>query len=200
MRHEIIRFMESNNGMISAKEALNNGFSVRTLQRLADKNHVERIAHGLYLHKDFFADPYYLAQYKSPKIIFSHLTALYLHHLMDEVPKIISATVPSNWNMGLTKERYLYKFYYSKKDVWILGQEEIDSPYGNKIKVYNKERTLCDSMAKVNQIGKNVVINAFRSYMEDKVHRDIGRLYDYAKRLNVKEQVENYVEVLQEIL
>jgi predicted transcriptional regulator of viral defense system len=196
MNKEIMKFIASNNGMISAEEAKQNSIDLKRLQRLEMDGELERVALGLYLHKDYIVDPFYLAQYRSSKSVFSHATALYLHRLSDENPSIITMTVPSDWNTQLLKEKDLYKFYYYKEEIWKLGQEEIESPYGHMIMVYDKERTLCDCIVNIDEIGRDIVIKGIKEYMGNKEYRD---LYKYAEIFNIKEKVETYVEVLHEI-
>ncbi len=199
MNEEIMKFIASNNGMINTEEAKQNNISLKRLERLEADGELERIAQGLYLHKDFIVDPFYLAQYRSSKSIFSHSTALYLHKLSDENPSVITMTVPSDWNTQLLKEKDLYKFYYYKEELWKLGQEEIESPFGHQIKVYNKERTICDSVMSIDQIGKDIVLKAIKEYMNNIEELNIDRLYEYAEKFNIKDKLRIYVEAFYEI-
>lgn len=199
MNEEIMKFIASNKGMINTEEAKQNNISLKRLERLEADGKLERIAQGLYLHKDFIVDPFYLAQYRSSKSIFSHSTALYLHKLSDENPNIITMTVPSDWNTQLLKEKDLYKFYYYKEELWKLGQEEIESPFGHQIKVYNKERTICDIMISIDKIGRDLVLKAIKEYMDNIEERNIDKLYKYAEKFNIKEKLRIYVEVFYEI-
>ncbi len=198
-REDIILYIANNNGMINTDEAKKLNISLRNLQRLEKEGELERVAQGLYLHKDFLVDPFYLVQYRSSKAIFSHTTSLYLHKLSDENPRILTMTVPSGWNSSLIKQEDLYKFYYYKEEVWKIGQEKVESPYGHMINIYNKERTLCDCIVDIDEIGRDIVIKAIKEYMANKKSRDINKLYKYAEIFNIKEKVRTYVEVLHEI-
>lgn len=199
MSKEIMQLIASNNGMINAKEARQNNISLKKLQRLEKEGELERVAKGLYLHKDFIADPFYIAQYRSSKSVFSHTTAVYLHKLSDENPRILTMTVPSDWNTKLLKEKDLYKFYYYKKEVWEMGQEIIESPFGHLVKVYDKERTICDCIINISEVGRDIVLNSIKEYMDNIKERDVVKLYKYAERLNIKEKARIYVEVYYEI-
>ncbi len=84
-------------------------------------------------------------------------------------------------------------------DLWELGQEDIESPYGHIIKVYNKEWTICDCILNIDEIGRDIVIKGIKEYMENKEYRNINQLYKYAEIFNIKEKVRTYVEVLYEI-
>lgn len=199
MNEEIMRFIAENNGMINTEEAKKNNINLKRLERLEKKGELKRVARGLYLHKDFILDPYYFVQYRSSKSVFSHNTALYLHNLSEENPNIITMTVPTDWNTQLLKEKELYKFYYYKEELWELGQEEIESPYGHKLKIYNKERTICDCIINKDEIGRDIVVNAIKKYMINIESSDINKLYKYSEIFNIKEKVRTYVEVLYDI-
>ena len=105
MNEKIMQFIASNNGMINTYEAKKNNISLKRLQRLEMNGELERVVQGLYLHNNFIIDPFYVAQYRSSKSVFSHLTALYLHRLSDENPLVITMTIPSDWNTQLLKEK-----------------------------------------------------------------------------------------------
>lgn len=199
MNEEIMEIIAFNNGMLTTDEAKQNNISLKRLERLEKNGEIERVVQGLYLHKDYIVDPFYLAQYRSPKSVFSHSTALYLHRLSDENPSIIAMTIPSGWNTELLKEKDLYKFYYYKEELWKLGQEEIESPFGHYIKVYNKERTICDSIISIDVIGRDVVLKAIKEYMDNIEERNIDRLYEYAEKFNIKDKLRIYVEAFYEI-
>lgn len=70
MNDEIMAFIAANNGMLSTVEAKQNNISLKRLQRLEKDGELERVAHGLYLHKDFLLDPFFLVQYRSSKSVF----------------------------------------------------------------------------------------------------------------------------------
>jgi len=107
-------------------------------------------------------------------------------------------TVLSGWNSSLIKQEDLYKFYYYKEEIWKIGQEKVESPYGHMIKIYNKERTLCDCIVDIDEIGRGIAIKAIKEYMGNKESRDINKLYKYEETFNIKEKIRTYVEVLHE--
>ncbi len=194
-----MKFIINNNGIINTKEARGNNIPLKNLQRLAADGQLERIARGLYMHNDYILDPFYLVQYRAPKAIFSHNTALYLHRLSDENPSILTMTVPSGWNSSLIKEVNKYKFYYYKEDIWEIGQEKSESPLGNQIKLYNKERTICDCIQYIDAIGRDIVVKAIKEYVLDLEARNVEKLFRYSEIFNIRDQVRNYVEAFYEI-
>lgn len=192
--NEILSLMRENKGILSAEELDKLGISIRKLQQMAKDKKVERLVRGLYLHPEFVEDPYYITQYRAPKAIFSNETALYLHSLSDENSVKIVATIPSGYNSSLLKDKG-YKFYYLKEELWKLGQVEITSPFGNKIWVYSKERSLAEMMAKVESGDRNLLVNALKAGLEAGILNSLD-LIKYAEIFGSKEQMRNYMEVL----
>ena len=92
------------------------------------------------------------------------------------------------------KGKNLYKIYYYKEELWQLGQEKIKSPFGHYIKVYDKERTICDCVNTLEEIGRDIVLKAVKEYIESTKGRSLGVLYKYADKLKVKEKARTYVE------
>jgi predicted transcriptional regulator of viral defense system len=50
-------------GYLKTTEARGNGIDNKTMQRIADRGLIERIAHGVYVSSDTFPDPFFFAQY-----------------------------------------------------------------------------------------------------------------------------------------
>ena len=44
-----------------------------------------------------------------------------------------------------------YQFFYLKEELYEIGIVEMKTPYGNKVKVYDLERTICDSIRNKNK-------------------------------------------------
>ena len=77
-----------------------------------------------------------------------------------------------------------------------LGGIETNTPFGNKIKCYNLERTICDIVKNNNtgldseQVNK-IIRNAFLMKQID-----INMLMDYAKKLKCDKKIQTLTEVL----
>lgn len=195
MKKKIIYdIMDENNGIVESKEVLKSGVSNKYLQRMKDTGDIERIAPGLYMNSDLFSDDFYIMQYRVSKGIFSHETALFLHDLSDRVPLTLTMTIPSGYNSRLLKDKERYNFFYIKKELLDLGKITVNSPYGNKIFVYDKERTICDCLKKRKKLDYDLVLSAIKQYAKEE--RDLQKLFDYAKLLGTTEIVRQYFEVL----
>ncbi|NLL19736.1 MAG: abortive phage infection protein [Thermoanaerobacteraceae bacterium] len=188
------RLIEDKNGLILTKEAVAAGVPRQYLNILVRENKLERIAHGVYLAPDAFDDELYRLQAKNQRAIFSHETALYLHDLTDRDPLEWSVTVPYGYNATHLRDEGV-KVYTVKKDLYQLGVTELETIYGRHIKVYNKERTICDVIRNRNKMDIAILNEAIRRYLATK-DKNIPLLLRYAEKLGILNTTRNYVEIL----
>jgi predicted transcriptional regulator of viral defense system len=195
MRATLTRILKQNNGTLKASEARLAGVDNKELQRLAAVGLLERVTRGVYVSAADLPDEYLIAQYKCGKGIYSHETALYLHGLSDRVPLQLMMTIPSGYNTTLLKQREAYRFFYCKSDVYALGITTVLSPHENPMRVYNRERTLCDCIKKKSLLDADIVLAAVKQYMGES-GIDLKKLLFYAEALKIRDTVRQYMEVL----
>lgn len=73
--------LDENNGVLMTREAIRAGISKTYFMEYVKRMGLERVAMGIYLSEDAWADYFYLLQVRYPKVIFSHETTLYLLEL-----------------------------------------------------------------------------------------------------------------------
>jgi predicted transcriptional regulator of viral defense system len=191
---KVYTLLSERGGYLRAKEARENGVENKTLRRMVDQSLIDRLAHGLYASADKFPDPFFVAQYRCPKGVFSNETALFLHDLSDRNPLRLMMTIPSGWNTKLlTDENFLF-FYNSPKKMG-LGLCETGTPFSESVKVYDIERTLCDCLRNIDRLDRDLVLTALKRYAKSK-YRDNAKLLEYADALKIRQMVYRYLEVL----
>lgn len=188
------KYIEQKKGVLKTSELKKAGIDTITLTRLVKKGVIERIARGLYIDINTFEDSYYIFQYQCSKAIFSHETALYFHDLTDRTPIKIMATIPSGYNTKFIKDKN-YLFSYLKQELCDLGKIKVKTPYGNEVYCYDMERTICDLIRDKEKIESYQFTDAMQRYAKLK-NKDINKLYEYAEKFNIKEEVRKYMEVL----
>ena len=191
---KVLTLIEQNSGYLTAKSARESGVDNKMLQRMAERGLIERAAHGLYVGADVFPDPFFIAQYRCPKGIFSHETALFLHDLSDRNPLRIMMTIPAGWNSKLLSDDNMFFFYSAPKNMG-LGICDVETPSGAKLRAYNIERTLCDCLRYIDKLDRDLVLTALKQYAKHK-ERDSSKLLEYASILRVRDIVYRYLEVL----
>ena len=76
-----------------------------------------------------------------------------------------------------------------------MGLIYIDSPFGMKLRVYDKERTICDIIKNKNKIDREIFAKAIQQYSKLK-DKDLNKLMKYAKKMNILKKVREYMEIL----
>lgn len=191
---KVLDLMKKNNGVIKTKDLKIEGINKMTLTRLVEKGIIERIARGLYIDANNLEDSYYVFQYSCPKAIFSHETALYFHDLTDRTPIKLMITIPSGYYTRYLKNGS-YMFSYIKENLYELGKTKVITPYGNEVYCYDIERTICDLIRNKEKIESYQFSDAMRRYVKLK-NKNINKLYEYAEKFNIKEELRKYMEVL----
>lgn len=191
---KVLEIIKNNKGILKTEDLKKKKINTVVLTRLVRKGVIERVARGLYIDSNSIEDSYFILQYKCPKAIFSHETALYFHDLSDRTPIELMVTVPSKYNSRLLKNPE-YRFSYIKEELYELGKIKIKTPYGNEVYCYDIERTICDIIRDKNKIEKYQFSDALKRYASLKV-KDISKLYKYAEKFNIKAEVKQYIEVL----
>lgn len=193
-QEKLEKLIEEKNGLILTKEVVEAGISRGFLNVLLKENKLERIAHGVYLTPDAFDDEMYRLQARNERAIFSHETALYLHDLTDRDPLEWSVTVPAGYNSSHLKDEGI-KVYSIKKSIYQMGVIEMKTQFGREIKVYDKERTICDITRNRNNMDIAILNGGIKRYLESK-DKNIPLLMRYAEKLDVQNILRNYVEML----
>lgn len=187
---------EQNNGIIRTKDIVEAGMRREVLPRLVKEGILDKEGRGIYVLSGEWPDEYSLLQKKYPKCIFSYGTAMYFWEMSDRVPDPISVSVPQGYNASCVKQSYpTIQIHFAKKQWWEIGIIEIGSPQGGKIKVYNKERCICDLIRDKENIEIQIYTQAIKDYFKDS-KKDIRRLLKYAELFSVESKVQSYMEVL----
>lgn len=193
-KDEILNLVNKNGGYITTGELKQYNINNYFLSSLVKENKLVRISRGYYTKVDGFADPFYILLTKCRKAIYSDATALYFYDLSDRVPLVYDVTVPYGYG-NCYKNIDNVSLHFVKPENLELGMTEIDSPFGMKIRVYDKERTICDIIKNKNKMDMEIFTKALQKYSRSK-ERDLNKLMRYAKKLNIDKKVREYMEVL----
>ena len=82
-----------------------------------------------------------------------------------------------------------------KEELYEIGITEMKTPYGNKVKVYDLERTICDIIRNKKKIEIALFTDAMKRYVDRKDRNSI-KLHKYAKIFNIEDELRKYLEVL----
>lgn len=190
----LIEIAKGQNGYVSASQATEAGIPRRKLTEAVDKGELVQAGRGLYALPETWEDPYFVAQYRFSRGVFSDDTALFLHGMTDRAPFSLTMTFPRTYNA--TPARELGIVCRSCADeVLELGLVELTTQYGNAVRAYVLERTLCDLVRGQRMVDSQVVTPAMQTYVRSP-KRDLAKLIEYARKLGVERKIRNYLEVL----
>lgn len=193
---EIIELiMKMNNGYITSKELDNYGIHRMYLNIMWKKGIVEKVANGIYIDSNKIEDMYYVFNLSMPNTIYSHMTALFFHGLSIKAPNDkYDITVRKTYNSKHLKD---HNVFYVSDDIYELGLTEVETPMGNKVRVYDIERCICDIIRSKNRMDFEHVKYSIREYIKRK-DKDLIKLSKYAEKMRIKEEVMNYLEIFYE--
>ncbi len=194
-RFELLdELVEKGNGYLLTYQVLEKGISKPTLADYVNKRNMERVAQGVYLAEDAWKDELYILHLSNSRIIFSHETALFLHGLMEREPIDISVTVRAGYNASHLRKKGI-RVYQVKPEIEELGVLNIQTGFGNTVRAYDMERTICDVIRYKEAMDVQVFQYAMKEYMGS-THKNLNHLMPYAKKLHIESAVRTYTEVM----
>ena len=193
---EIIHgLMKINNGYITSKKLSDFGIHRMYLNIMKKKGMIEKVGNGIYIDSNKMEDSYFVFALELPKIVYSHMTALYFHGLSIKAPnEKYDITVPNNYFNYKLKE---HNAFYVNNDIYELGLTIVETPMGNKVRAYDIERCICDIIRSKNRMDLEHVKYSIREYIKRK-DKNLVKLSNYADKMGIKDEVIRYMEVFYE--
>ncbi len=191
---KIEKIFNSNGGYVTREDIDKANIPSWFLSDFVRRNNLTKVAPGFYARDSYFADPLFILQRRYPKYIFSGLSALYLHHLTDKIPIDIEVTAPQGYNPSRKKNIDLFIHRISSEEIYNLGISEVTTSFGNKVKAYDEERTICDIIKYRDQYDGETFVKALRLYI--KKANNQTKLFKYAKTMNIEKKVFEIMEVI----
>lgn len=186
--------IKKNNNMITTSQVLSLGYSKQLLTNYVKEGLLERCRQGVYILPNTVHDDMYTIMLRSDRIVFSHDNALFLNGLSERTPFMHTVTIPSNTALPNSLKGECICFYV-KPELHDIGIIEKSTTFGNPVRCYNVERTICDFLRCRNRCDEETVISAVKNYaVYDK--KNLNRLSVYAKQFKVAKELKQYLEVL----
>lgn len=185
--NKIQEFLKSNYGYISTAELVSLGINKPMIKKFVDNGMLRKVSHGLYIDSNKLQDDEYIFQKRYPEAIFSYNTALYFLNLSNQPPHNVEITLSNKKRIKCD-----YEVHYVSDKYYDIGITEIKSIFGNPIKVYNAERSICD-MLRDKYFELELQNHILRSYFHSK-DKNIDRLLEYAKIFKIYDKVNTLVE------
>lgn len=192
-KQEIKDYLEKSGGIITSSYCRVNKIPTIYLSRLVKEGLLFRVTRGIYITTRANYDEFYFFQYNYKKAIFSYETALFLLGATDKIPHNIDVTVYNSYKFN--KKPNNISVHYVDEYIYEIGIEEVQTMYGNLVKIYSYERTLCDFIANKENMDIEVYVKIIRFYSSYK-NKDINKLYKIAAKMNIINEVRNVMETV----
>lgn len=191
---QLLKMCQQNKGYLFTSEVIDAGISRTYLAKFVKENHMERVAQGIYISEDTWLDELYILQKRYNVIVYTGMTALYLHGLIDREYSQIEVEVPAPFNGSRLREEGVV-VHQVKPELYELGITSIDTNFGNTVFVYDRERCICDTIRHRRRKEVQHFQTALKEYMHGPDKR-LSVLMKYAEKMNMGNEVMKYVEVM----
>lgn len=189
----LLEFIKNNNGIITYKDCIALDIPTIYLTRLEKAGILFRVEKGIFLTPDGDYDEYYFFQYRYPKAIFSYISALYLQQFTDEIPQYFDVTIPRGYRFNTPPANL--NIHSVSKEYSELGMTTVPTPMGNRVRVYDFERIVCDFVIHREKIDSELFVKTLQSY-GNYPKKNLAKLHEYARKMNALEKVKQTLEVL----
>jgi predicted transcriptional regulator of viral defense system len=185
---KIIKYFVSNGGFASMKELKEANFYSREITSLVKEKIIIKIKPGYYRYSDygFFKDinvNLITVCRAEPQSVICLISALDYFQMTDFNPSEIFYAIPHSQKKRDIKNPPV-KAYFFRDRFYNPGIEVIKTKYGN-LRIYSKEKTVCDMFRYRNKLGEDLAMQALKNYLNQK-KKSIATLVKYAEICQVK--------------
>lgn len=183
-----------NGGFITRKDVDANNVPSWFLSDFVRKKELIKVAPGFYATKSYPIDEHFIFQKKYPKFIFSRMTSLYLLGLTDKIPSFIEVTGPIGYNPIHEKDNEVIVHRISDKTKYSLGIIDVNTMFGNSVRTYDPERTICDIVKHRKDYDSETFVKAIRLYVQK--YNNQTKLFEYSRILGVENELFDVMELI----
>jgi len=163
----------------------------RALTELVRDGFVQKLKTGYYIWNDTVSDISDVETVAAlvPFGIICLQSSAVFHEMTTLNPLAVTIAIPSNRTRIALPEYPPVELVSYAMSTFELGAMNTEG-----IRVYNRERTVCDFFRKRKQLGDDLALEVLQAYMRGP--RDLQTLFDYAGSLRIKSVIKPYVEAL----
>ena len=191
---KIKRIVAKNGGRITTAQIEAAGVSRVYIKGFVTDGLLVRERHGVYALPNFVEDDMMRLQSRYPKGVFSLGTALWLHKIVDRTPIRYSLTFPRGYHVASLKDEDVDSVF-AKKELWGVGVVEVKNSFGDIVRSYDMEKTICDMLRKYGSLDVQLITDALQQFVARR-DKDLNLLSRYASLLRVEKPLRRYLEVL----
>ena len=191
----IRRIFKEHNNIMTTAELIGNKIFYADIQNLLRDGKIEKVRRGYYHYiEEFSGSEISIINRLFPDAVLCMETALFYYGYSDRNPAEWNIAIDKNTSRYRTKIDYPFiKDYRLDSAIIKLGecQGVID---GESVRIYDRERTICDVLHNMSKMDKEIFNKAIMSYVNDS-KKNIPNLIEYAKVLRVSKKVKDLIGV-----
>lgn len=179
----MIEYFKYKNGYADFKELKMNNFHTSAVKKLLDEGVIEKIKPGLYRLSDITEPKNISLSFVDvskavPDSVICLLSALSHYDFTTFNNPEVNIAILRNCKVPKEMNQPVKVYYFSEK-TFNLGITSISTKYG-KVRIYDKEKTICDIFRYKDKIGEDIAYEALKNYTGSK-NTDYYKLTQYAK-------------------
>jgi predicted transcriptional regulator of viral defense system len=185
---EIVEYIANNGGFASMKELKEANFHTREITLLVKERTIQKIKPGFYRLSDYgyFKDvnlSLITVCRADPQAVICLISALDYYEMTDFNPSEIYYAIPHSQKKKSISYPPVKAFFFRER-FYKPGINIIHTKYG-ELKIYNKEKTICDMFRYRNKLGEDLAMQALKNYLKQK-KKSIATLIKYTEICQVK--------------
>ncbi len=190
----IYKQFKNRGGVLKTSELNALGLSSRQIKKLVDSGDITRIKRGYYeLSNNIYPEEAVIARLFPDAVIFLE-SALMHYGYTDRIPLAWQIAVDRDSEKSQYKIDYpLIEVFYIEPKLLEIGLDVIQVEEV-EIKIFNRDRTICDVLRYENKLEREVFTNAIKRYIKDP-KKNVRNLFEYAEKFNIKNKVQTYIGV-----
>lgn len=194
---DLIIIFEENQGIVQTKTLRAAGVTPYYIRKFENEGLIERIKQGVYRYiGEELPEIDGLAEVSRmiPNGVVCLMSAAAYYNLLTNNPESYYIALERTHHRPVLPKYPSIELYYFSKFFY---QEGIETAIVNEvpIKIYSLEKTICDLIRYRSKIGKDIVLECFKSYMKSP-NRNIENLMECAEKLKVAKILKRYLEFL----
>ena len=179
-------------GVLKTEDLRQLGLNSRQVKRLLETSVIRKIKHGFYELSDGMVAEEVLISKLFPNAIIFLESALFHYDYTDRIP--------SAWQIAVDrdseKKQYnipfpsIQPFYQDRKylDIGVSYYKVQET----EIRIFDRNRTICDTLRYEKKLEKEVYTNAVRRYLNDP-KKNLRKLFEYAYLFNIERKVQSQI-------
>ena len=186
---EYKKIFDKHNGVIKTSEFQATGYHHKILKELVDQGVIVKIKRGYYEWQDqeFVSDATIITRLFPDACIYL-ISALFIYGYIDRTPDEWHVAV----ERGSARERFNLDYpkvkpYYINGKYMSIGNTK-DIYEGQKINIFDRDRTICDVIRYSNKIDKELVNQSVKNYINDP-KKNTSNLMNYAKQMRAEKKI-----------